>query len=140
VSSNLYANLNLNITKPRALGEALGENYIPLAPTTTSTGGIYYKPKSGLNGGLAFRYIKNRPANEDNSIVAAGYFITDAFVNFTKSKYEFGISVENMTNAVWNEAQFATESRLKNEPSSVTELHYTPGAPLFAKARLSIFF
>ena len=46
---------------------------IPLAPTFTSVGGIY-KSVQGFNGGISYRYIKDRPANEDNSIVAKGYF------------------------------------------------------------------
>jgi hypothetical protein len=28
-----------------------------------------------MNGGITYRFIKSRPANEDNSIVAKGYFL-----------------------------------------------------------------
>ncbi len=35
----LFADANLNIAKPRSVEEPKGENYIPLAPTFTSTGG-----------------------------------------------------------------------------------------------------
>jgi hypothetical protein len=50
--------------------------------------------------------------------------------------------MENILNVKWNEAQFATESRLKNEPvgSSVTELNFTPGTPFFIRAKLAVFF
>lgn len=142
LNEHLFANVNLNLTKPRAIGANKGEDYIPLAPTETSTGGLYYKGKEGFNGGVSYRYIKNRPANEDNSIVAKGYCIVDAAVNYTKPKYEIGIAVENIGNVKWNEAQFATTSRLQNEPlgSSVTELHFTPGTPFFFKAKLAVFF
>jgi CarboxypepD_reg-like domain/TonB-dependent Receptor Plug Domain len=141
-SKNLFANMNINITKPRAVGLEEGQNCIPLAPVATSTGGIFYKNKEGLSGGLSYRLIKNRPANEDNSIEAKGYFLADASVNYTKKKYEVGLSAENLFNVKWNEAQFATESRLKNEPvgSSVTELNFTPGTPLFIKAKFAILF
>ena len=141
-NSNLFANVNLNFTKPRSIGKNKGEDYIPLAPTAISTGGLFYKSKVGFNGSLSYRYIKNRPANEDNSIVAKGYFLLDAAFNYTKSTYEIGVAVENMFNIKWNEAQFATESRLQNEPigSSVNELHFTPGIPFFIKAKLAIFF
>jgi outer membrane cobalamin receptor len=137
---NLFANVNINFTSPRARGEAKGQDYIPLAPTATSIGGIFYKKQTGFNGGLKYRYIKNRSANENNSIVAKGYFLLDAAVNYTKPKYEIGASVENILNVKWNEAQFATESRLMNEPNAVTELNYTPGTPLFAKIKLAVFF
>ncbi len=139
-TKNLFANLNVNFTKPRAIGEAKNEDYIPLAPDLTSIGGLFYKSKIGLNGGLNYRYIKNRPANEDNSVVAKGYFILDAAINYSKPKYEIGIAVENMLNVKWNEAQFATESQLKGEANPVTELHYTPGTPIFARIKLVVFF
>lgn len=136
----LFANANINFTKPRARDEAKGSDYIPLAPTATSTGGLFYKKQTGFNGGIKYRYIKNRPANEDNSVVAKGYFLLDASINYTQPKYEIGISVENMLNVKWNEAQFATESRLQNEPNAVTELNFTPGTPFFAKVKFAVFF
>ena len=74
----LFVNTNINFTKPSAISEPKGENYIPLAPTLTSTGGLFYRQKQGWNGSLTYRYIKDRPANEDNSIIAKGYFLLDA--------------------------------------------------------------
>ncbi len=139
-TKNLFANANINFTKPRAIGVPKGADYIPLAPTATSTGGLFYKAKEGFNGGLTYRYIKSRPANEDNSITAKGYFLMDASLNYTRAKYEIGLAVENIFNVRWNEAQFATESQLKNEPVPVTELNYTPGNPIFARVKLVFFF
>lgn len=140
--NHLFANVNVNITKPRSIATAKGEDYIPIAPTATSTGGLFYKNKLGFNGGLSYRYIANRAANEDYSITAKGYFLLDAGINYTKPKYEIGLAIENIFNVKWNEAQFATKSRLKNEPSgsSITELNFTPGTPLFLRAKLTVFF
>ncbi|HEX5155381.1 MAG TPA: TonB-dependent receptor [Parafilimonas sp.] len=140
LSKGLFANANINLTKGRTLGEAKGEDYIPLAPTFTSTGGLYYKKRTGFNGGISYRYIKDRPANEDNSIIAKGYFVADASVNYSTRRYEIGIAIDNLFNAKWNEAQFATESRLYNEAAPVTELNFTPGNPFMIRARFSVFF
>lgn len=140
LTKKLFATANINFTRPRAVGEPKGADYIPLAPTLTSTGGLFYKTQKGFNGGISYRYIKSRPANEDNSLVAKGYTVIDAVINYTKPKYELGIAIENLFNVKWNEAQFAIESRLKNEVSPVTELHYTPGNPLFIKAKFAAFF
>jgi outer membrane receptor for ferric coprogen and ferric-rhodotorulic acid len=74
--------------------------------------------------GLRYRYLKNRPANEDNSIVAKGYAIAD-FISIMNLKVSLGVSVENLLNTKWNETQFATESRLKDE-SNMEEIHFTP--------------
>ena len=136
----LFSTLNINFTKPRSIDAPKGSDYIPLSPTASSTGGIFYKPLTGFNGGITYRLITDRPANEDNSITAKGYFVMDASLNYTKQKYEVGLSIENLLNTTWNEAQFATESRLKDEPSSVTELHFTPGIPFAARIKLAIFF
>ncbi len=137
---NLFATGNFNFTKPRTIGEPKGADYIPLAPTFTSVGGIYYNKKKGFNGGISYRYLKNRPANKDNSITAKGYFLLDASINYTRPRYEVGVAVENIFNVKWNEAQFATESQLRNEVSPVNELHYTPGTPLFARVKFAISF
>ena len=139
-SKNIFANVNFNITRPRAIGQAKGEDYIPLAPALTSTGGIFYKAIKGWNGSLTYRYIKSRPANETNTIIAKGYFLLDASINYTTSTFEVGLAAENLLNIKWNEAQFATPSRLLNEPAPITELNYTPGTPLFARVKLAIFF
>ena len=139
-NQHLFANANINFTRPRAIGELKGQNYIPLAPTATSTGGIFYKKAEGLNGSITYRYIKSRPANEDGSIIAKGYFIVDGSVNYTRKKYEIGLAIENMLNTKWNEAQFATESQLKGETRSTTELNFTPGNPFFARMKVAVFF
>jgi outer membrane receptor protein involved in Fe transport len=49
---------------------------------------IKFSKWNGLSGGLRYRYLKNRPANEDNSIVAKGYAIADFNIN-----YEFKVSL-----------------------------------------------
>jgi outer membrane receptor protein involved in Fe transport len=120
--------------------EIKGQDFIPLAPTLTSVGGITYQSNKGFNGSLRYRYMQNRAANEDNTVTAKGYFVSDLSVNYTKPKYEIGFVVENVFNTKWNEAQFNTTSRLKNESAAVTELHYTPGTPFFAKLKLALLF
>ncbi len=136
----LFADLNVNIAKPRSIDEAKGEDYIPLAPTLTSTGGISWQMKNGINGSLRYRHLNDRTANETKTVIAKGYTIADLQINYTKKRYEFGISIENLFNTKWNETQFETESRLKNETDPVSEIHFTPGTPFFARAKLAIFF
>ena len=75
------------------------------------------------SGSLRYRYIGDRPANEDNSIVAKGYFVNDLQANFTKRSYTLGLSVQNLFDVRWKETQFATESRLRGEAEPVEEIH-----------------
>ena len=136
----LFVDGDLNLTKPTSREEPEGHDYIPLAPTVSSIGGLNLKMKNGFNGTLRYRYIGDRAANEDNSVMAKGYFLADAVVNYTHTKFEVGLSAENIFDVDWNEAQFDTESRLKNEAESVSEIHFTPGTPLFIKLKVSFFF
>jgi outer membrane receptor protein involved in Fe transport len=137
LTKNLYADVDLNTAKPRAIDAETGQNYLPLAPTFTSTGGLSLQTRSGLNGSIRYRYMGDRPANEDNSIVAKGYFVTDLQANYTKRSYNIGLSVQNLFNTRWKETQFATESRLQGEATPVDEIHFTPGTPFFARLSLT---
>jgi hypothetical protein len=139
-NKHIFAHLNLNLTRARARGGSKGQDYIPLAPLATSTGGLFYKNKKGINGSISYRYMGSRPANEDYSIIAKGYTLIDASVNYTMANFEIGCAMENLLNVKWNEAQFATRSRLFNEPLAVTELNFTPGTPFFARVKFAVFF
>ncbi len=56
------------------------------------------------------------------------------------ARHTFWNITQNLANTAWKEAQFETESRLKNEAEPVSEIHYTPGAPFFAKAGVVLKF
>ncbi len=140
LNSWLFADLDVNITKPRAVGLPEGENYIPLAPVQTSIAGLSIRKGNGFNGSLRYRYMGDRPANEDNTLVAKGYFITDAIINYTQKKWEMGMSIENLFDRQWKEAQFDTESRLKNEAATVDEIHFTPGTPFSLRLKFTKYF
>ena len=129
----LFIDMDANYCYARAIDQPKGENYIPLAPVFTSTGGITYKSNIGLNGSLRYRYMYDRPANEEKSVVAKGYFINDLVLNYTRPRYELSLTVQNIFDVRWKETQFDTESRLQNEPHPVSEIHFTPGTPLFIK-------
>ncbi|MEP7318534.1 MAG: TonB-dependent receptor [Panacibacter sp.] len=136
----LYFDVDVNYAHGRSIDDPKGQNYIPLAPSWTSTGGITYTNKNGINGSLRYRYIGDRPANEDYSLTAVGYFITDAVLNYTKPKYEIGLTINNIFNTKWKETQFDTETRLKDEPEPVDEVCFTPGTPFAAKLSFTLFF
>lgn len=136
----LFLDADLNYTNARATEEEEGSDRIPLAPELTSVGGLSFRHPSGLNAGLRYRYIRDRPANEDNSIIAEGYFITDFNINYTFSNVTVGINIENLFDQDWNEAQFATESQLLNEVNSVEELHFTPGTPFYIEGQVRYSF
>jgi len=136
----LYLNGDINYTYARSTEEPEGEDFIPLAPDLTSAGGLSFRDLGNFSGGLNYRFIKDRPANEDNSIVAEGYFVTDFNLNYTLNNWIFGLIVENLFDTEWNETQFATESRLFTELAPVDEIHFTPGTPFFLRGKVSVNF
>ncbi|HEY0676842.1 MAG TPA: TonB-dependent receptor [Chitinophagaceae bacterium] len=135
----LFIDADANYSYARATDNPKGKDHIPLAPVFTSAGGLTIK--SGvINGSLRYRYMGNRPANEDNSSIATGYFINDLTLNYNSSRYEVGLTIHNLFDSRWKETQFMVESRLRNEPQSVSEIHFTPGTPFFIKITASYLF
>tara|TARA_R110000823_G_scaffold309545_2_gene433827 strand:+ start:2546 stop:4768 length:2223 start_codon:yes stop_codon:yes gene_type:complete len=136
----LYFYGDANYTYARSTEEPKGEDYIPLAPDFTSSGGIAVENLANFSGGLNYRFIKDRAANEDKSIIAEGYFVPDFNINYTFRNFVFGIAIENLLDTEWNETQFATESRLFDEPEAVEEIHFTPGTPFFLRGKVTVNF
>jgi hypothetical protein len=136
----LYADFDINFCKARDVRAPKGQAYLPLSVPLYSSAGLYVKWPNGLNGGLSSRYMKDRPANEDNSLIAKGYFLTDLTANYTRRKFEIGLEVQNLFNTKWRDAQYEVESRLKIEPRPVDDISFTPGMPFFAKLKFAVFF
>ena len=126
----LWADVDISASKGKIHNLPKGENYIPLAPTLTASGGISVVREKGFSGAIRFRHLSDRPANEDNSIVALGHTLFNASLAYNYRQFTFTVYGENLLNSEWNEAQFATETRLKGEKESVTELCFTPGNPI----------
>ena len=140
ILSWLYADADVTLSRGRFRDLPEGQNFIPLAPTVTATGGLTVKHPDGYEASLRFRHIDDRPANEDNSVTAHGYMVFDATLAYTLSRTRVQVTGENIFNVAWNEAQFDTESRLKGETLPVSELHFTPGTPLSVKMKVEFSF
>ncbi|MFK7808933.1 MAG: TonB-dependent receptor [Saprospiraceae bacterium] len=135
----LFANGDFNYAYARSIEDPEGSDLIPLAPVITSTGGLTFNKKN-FNAAIQTRWLKDRSANEDNSIVAEGYYITDFNANYTFNNITLGFAIENLFNQEWNETQFATETRLRDEVTPVEEIHFTPGTPFFIKGIMKYRF
>ena len=139
VAKWLYLDVDMNYAHGREIDMPVGHNYIPLAPSFTSIGGATFKFARNFLAGIRYRHMSNRPANEDNTDIALGYTVFDMVASYSRSRYEFGVQVQNLFNVQWNEAQFDTETRLKNpftgllEAHSATDVCFTPGTPFFLK-------
>ncbi|WP_259070023.1 TonB-dependent receptor [Mucilaginibacter sp. X4EP1] len=136
----LFADLNINLAHPRLADSAKNTGYLALAPTFTSTGGLDFKFKNGINGGLSYRYMHSRAGNNTGTLNADGYYVTDLKINYTQKRYEIGLTIENLFNTQWNEFEAEEVSQLKGETAPVDQMSFTPGTPFAAKLRVAIFF
>ncbi|TRX56210.1 TonB-dependent receptor [Fulvivirga sp. M361] len=136
----LYWDMDVNYAYARAIDEPENNDFIPLAPDLTLMSGINVIHPTGVYGGARLRYVKDRPANEDNSIVAEGYNVVDMNLGYQWKNMDLSFTIQNVFDTEWNETQFATESRLQNEVEPVEEIHFTPGTPFFMKASLAYTF
>jgi len=134
----LFLNLDYNHSIGRNKGQKENK-YIPLAPLAASVGSLTIKQKS-WNASLSTRYLSDRPANEDYTLKAKGYTVTDLSMSYSYRNFRVHSRIENVLNVQWNETQFATLTRLKNEINPVEEIHFTPGTPFFFKAGITYSF
>ncbi len=136
----LWADADMTLARGRINGLPEGSNYIPLAPEFTLTGGLTMAGFHGFDISLRTIHIGSRPANEDNTVTALGYTLVNFGSAYHWKKYTFSVTIENLLNTAWNEAQFDTESRMKWETKPVDELHFTPGNPFNIKVGASVRF
>lgn len=136
----LFVDFDGNYAYGKTIGEPEGANYIPLAPRFTSIGGLTSNWRNGVTASLRYRWVGDRPANEDDSVTARGYFLIDAVLAYKRRNVEFSLNASNLLNREWNEAQFDTETFIPGDVESISELTFTPGDPLFIKAGVQFFF
>lgn len=144
LTKSLFLDGDLNWARSRFTtnlfhSELTNNYFIPLAPKFTFSYGLTFK-KNKLECMLNARTMASRPANEDNTIVAHGYTVVMIGAAYKWKKWKWNCSIDNLINVKWNEAQFATETRLKNESQPVKEIHFTPGTPFSFKTSLFYFF
>ena len=140
LTSWLYANTDAIFCKARDADARKGGDYLPLAVPFYGTAGLYLRLPGGFSGGWNIRHMRDRPANADNSLVAQGYLLNDLTANYATRRWEIGLEVQNVFNARWKDAQYEVGSRLRNEVQPVDDISFTPGMPIFARAKLTVFF
>lgn len=124
----IWFDADINLSRGRLRDEPTGMNRIPLAPALTATAGITIRDTGPVHASWRVRRIGARPADEGATIVARGSTLNDVSAGWRGGRIEVAAGIDNLFDVDWNEAQFATTSRLRNELAPVTELHFTPGS------------
>ena len=103
---------------------------IPLAPVWTARADVTARLPWGLASSFEMRYLGGRPADPDRTAVAQGYTLFNWTTRYRYRDFEAFLSIENLTDTRWREAQFFFTSRLPGEPAAgVADIHFTPGNP-----------
>jgi len=114
---------------------------VPLAPRLTARADLTARLPWGLSSSLGMRYLGDRYADEDRHQTARGYMIFDWTARYRYKWLEAFVSIENLTNTEYREAQFFFTSRLPGEPATgVPDIHYTPGNPISVMGGLALRF
>ena len=80
----------------RVTGEA-----IPLAPTLLMNGGLTAYPVENLSAALRVRFLDDRAANEDRSVIARGYTLIDLLLRYRWRNIELSFDVLNLADTDW---------------------------------------
>jgi outer membrane receptor protein involved in Fe transport len=103
---------------------------IPLAPIWTARADLTARLPWGLSASLEMRHIGDRWADELRHQTARGYTLFNWTGRYRYGSLEAFLTIENLTNTDWREAQFFFTSRLPGEPAAgVDDIHFTPGTP-----------
>ena len=119
---------------------------IPLAPELTGYGAILLRWPEGLSSQLQATYLGVRPLTEDRSVKAPSWIDFDLSeryqlpVKLSHGRLEAFVFVQNLFNTKWEQATFYFESRLRNEPVGVNDIHFVPGNPRNVFGGLAWFF
>jgi outer membrane receptor protein involved in Fe transport len=144
ILSWLWADLDLSFAHAEFTQDQGNGSAVALAPTFVGQAGLSALHPSGFRGRLGARWLGDRPATPDGSLTAQGYFVVDLTLAYRWRSLEAALAIQNLFNAEYREAQFATTSIVRippyNETVPVNDIHFTPGNPLGVYGTLTLFF
>jgi TonB family protein len=160
----LAADLDLTATKSAFVLNRGNGDSVALAPRNTWAGGLSARHPTGLRGGFRFYGVGDRPATQDEFITAEGFTVVDLHFGYQHRRFDVGLDIENVFNARYKAAQFATTSRLRGEPptnappppgtcgngsrlvtsangnfAGCEDNHFTPGYPFTARIMTTFY-
>jgi len=128
-----------DVTATRAKFDSGGA--VPLAPLLTSRADLTARLPWGLSSSFSMRYLGDRYADEDRHHTARGYLLFDWVARYRYRWLEAFVSIENLANVDYREAQFLFNSRLPGEPTNgIQDIHFTPGNPRTVFGGLAVRF
>lgn len=141
-----WLTLSGNVTYTPVAEFFSGGGAIPLAPWITAFADMTARLPFGLSANATMRYISDRWADEQRTQTARGYTLVDLGLRYRynvtdRMAVDAFVTLENVANVKWREAQFFHTSRLPGEaPEGVQDIHFTPGNPRTVLGGLALRF
>jgi outer membrane receptor protein involved in Fe transport len=130
---------NLSVARSTLVQNAGNSNGLALAPKLMGQGGITFVGGAGFVS-LRARGIADRPGNDDGTLTAQGYLIFDLIAGHSFGKLDVNLTVNNLLDTDWREAQFADQSAVMPGGPVTEQMHFAPGIPLTATATAAYRF
>jgi hypothetical protein len=141
-----WLTLDLDMSFSRARFHELpeGENFVPGALNRVIAGGIGVNPPAGVPGpfgSLRLRHFGPRPLIEDNSVESRQTSIVNGELGYKFSeKVRLRLEGFNLFDAEVSDIDYFFESRLRDEPEAVEDIHFHAAIPRSARVALQVSF
>jgi outer membrane receptor protein involved in Fe transport len=141
----LTIDADLSFSRARFLDVPAGEDFVPGALNRVISAGIGINPPAGVThgpfGSVRLRHFGPRPLLEDNSVKSRQTSIVNGEVGYKFSE-RLRLTVEgfNLLDAKVSDIDYFFESRLRDEPAPVDDLHFHAAIPRSARVALRVSF
>ena len=141
----LTLDADLSFSRARFQDVPEGEDFVPGALNRVVSAGIGINPPAnvarGAFGSVRLRHFGPRPLLEDNSVESRQTSIVNGEVGY-KFSDRVRLTVEgfNLLDAEVSDIDYFFESRLRNEPAPVEDLHFHAAIPRSARVALRVSF
>src|SRR5687767_11277980 len=151
VTNNIYPNrwtsldLDLSFSRARFLDVPAGEDFVPGALNRVIATGLSVNPPAGVArgpfGSLRLRHFGPRPLLEDNSVKSRATSIVNGVIGYQLSPHvRLAAEGFNLLDAEVSDIDYFFESRLRDEPEPVEDLHFHAAIPRSVRVALRVSF
>jgi hypothetical protein len=141
----LAMDLDVSFSRARFIDVPAGEDFVPGALNRVISGGIAVNPPAGVRagpfGGVRLRHFGPRALIEDNSVKSKATSIVNGEVGYQFSeRVRLALEAFNIFDAEVSDIDYFFESRLRDEPEPVEDLHFHAAIPRSARVALRVSF
>ncbi len=147
VYPNRWTSLDVDVSFSRARFSDVpeGEDFVPGALNRVISAGIAINPPAGVSqglfGGIRLRHFGPRPLIEDNSVASKSTSLINGEVGYKFSeRVRLTLEGFNLFDAEVSDIDYFFESRLRDEPAPVEDIHFHAAIPRSARVALRVSF